>query len=172
MTVTRQCFFRGDALQRKLENTVRSRHPRNLQLQFDSHIHDWLNVFKPLWRIYFKLATVKLWVIGQAIFWILFILHFFLFAYWLLLIIAPPALISLTLSCHLSLIDHRFWQVFKATSCIGTELLYVGSSWSSYLCSSMWRDPQEYIIYKFVLISPAVPRMSGSSNLDSFRDGC
>ena len=28
-------------------------------------------------------------------------------------------------------IDHCFWQVFKTTSCIDTELLYVGSSWSS-----------------------------------------
>ena len=34
-------------------------------------------------------------------------------------------------------IAHRSWLVFKATSCIGTELLYIGSGWSSYLCSSM-----------------------------------
>ena len=27
----------------------------------------------------------------------------------------------------------------EATSRIGTELLYVGSSWTSYLCSAMWR---------------------------------
>ena len=38
-------------------------------------------------------------------------------------------------------IVHYFWQVFKATSCIGTELLYVGSSWLSCLSSSMWRGP-------------------------------
>ena len=38
-------------------------------------------------------------------------------------------------------IVHCFWQVFKATSCISIELLYVGSSWSSSLCSSMWRGP-------------------------------
>ena len=31
--------------------------------------------------------------------------------------------------------------------------------------------PQEYIAYESVLISPAVSRMSGSSNFDSFRDG-
>ena len=34
-------------------------------------------------------------------------------------------------------IVHRFRYVFKATSCIGTELLYVGPCWSSCLCSSM-----------------------------------
>ena len=68
-------------------------------------------------------------------------------------------------------IVHCFRQVFNATSCIGTELLYVGSSWSSCICSSMWRGPQEYITYEFVLTSPAVSRMSGYSNFDSFRDG-
>ena len=36
-------------------------------------------------------------------------------------------------------IVHSFWQVFWATSHIGTELLYVGLSWSSCLCSSMWK---------------------------------
>ena len=35
----------------------------------------------------------------------------------------------------------------------------------------MWRDPQEYIAYEFVLTSSAVSRMSDSSNFDSFRDG-
>ena len=34
-------------------------------------------------------------------------------------------------------IVHCSQQVLKATSCIGTELLYVGSSWSSCICSSM-----------------------------------
>ena len=41
-------------------------------------------------------------------------------------------------------IVHCFWQVFWSTSHISTELLYVGSSWSSCLCSSMWRGPQGY----------------------------
>ena len=68
-------------------------------------------------------------------------------------------------------IIHHFWYVFKATSCISTELLYVGSSWSSWLCSSMWGGPQEYVTYEFNSTSPAVSHMSGSSNLDSFRDG-
>ena len=36
--------------------------------------------------------------------------------------------------------------VFKATSCIGTELLYAGSSWSSWLCSSRWRGPPENVV--------------------------
>ena len=33
---------------------------------------------------------------------------------------------------------HRSRQVFQATSCTGTEMLWISSSWSSYLCSSMW----------------------------------
>ena len=65
-------------------------------------------------------------------------------------------------------IVHRSREVFQAITCIGTELLDVGSSWSSCLCSSMWRGPLEYIAYEFVLTSPAVTRMSGSSKLDSF----
>ena len=68
-------------------------------------------------------------------------------------------------------IVHCFRQVFRTTPRIGTEPLYVGSSWSSCLCSSMWRGPQEYITYELVLTSPAVSRMSGSSNFDSFRYG-
>ena len=51
---------------------------------------------------------------------------------------------------------------------ISTELLYVGSSWMSWLCLSMWRGPQEYIDYEFVPISPIMSRVSGSSNFDSF----
>ena len=43
-----------------------------------------------------------------------------------------------TLSQPVSIV-HRSREVFKATSCIGTEQLYIGSSWSSCLCSSMWR---------------------------------
>ena len=58
-----------------------------------------------------------------------------------------------------------------ATSCIGTELLYIGSIWSSCLSSFMWWGPQEYVNYRFALTSPAVSRMSGSSNLDTFCDG-
>ena len=74
------------------------------------------------------------------------------------------------LSWSVSII-HRSRYVFKATSCIGTELLYIGSSWSSCICSSMWKGPLEDITYEFVLTSPAVSRMSGSFNLDSFRNG-
>ena len=61
-------------------------------------------------------------------------------------------------------IVHCFRLVFRATSHIGTEL-YAGSSWASCLCSSMCRGPPEYIT------SPAVSRMSDSSNFDNFRDG-
>ena len=68
-------------------------------------------------------------------------------------------------------IVHCFQKVFRATSHISTELLYVGSRWLSCLCSSMWWGPQEYIIYEFILTSPAVSCMSGSSNFDRFRDG-
>ena len=42
-------------------------------------------------------------------------------------------------------IVHCFRQVFRTTSRIGTDLLYVGSSWSYCLCSSMWKGPQEYV---------------------------
>ena len=68
-------------------------------------------------------------------------------------------------------IVHLFRQVLKFTSRIGRDLLYVGSSWSSCLCSSMWRGPQEYVTYEFVPTSPAVSCMSGSLNMDCFCDG-
>ena len=68
-------------------------------------------------------------------------------------------------------INHCFPQVFKAISSIGTKLLYVGSSLSSWLCSSMWRGPPEYVTHELTLTSLAVSRMSRSSNFDSFRDG-
>ena len=67
-------------------------------------------------------------------------------------------------------IVHCFRQIFRAISRIGTELLYISSSWSSRFCSAMWSGPQEYITYELVSTSPAVSRMSGSSNFDSFRD--
>ena len=35
----------------------------------------------------------------------------------------------------------------------------------------MWRGSQEYVAYEFVPTSPAVYRMSGLFNLDSFPDG-
>ena len=68
-------------------------------------------------------------------------------------------------------IVHWSRKVFQAASCIGTELLYIGSCWKPNLCSSMWRGPQELIAYEFILIFAAVFRMSGSSILDSVRDG-
>ena len=57
-------------------------------------------------------------------------------------------------------IVHCFQQVFRVTSCIGTELLYVGSSLSPGLYSSMWRCPQEYIPCELVLTFPtSVPHV-------------
>ena len=91
--------------------------------------------------------------------------------------------ISSSSSCHaastdipdplspLLLIIHHFWQVFRATSHILTQLLYVCSSWSSCFCLAICGGPQEYITDEFVLASPVVSCVSGSSNLDSFRDG-
>ena len=77
-----------------------------------------------------------------------------------------PDSLSLSLSLSRSLLPAGL----QVTSRIGTELLYVGSSWSFYLCSSMWRAPQGYITYELVPTSPAVSCMSGSSNFDSFSD--
>ena len=68
--------------------------------------------------------------------------------------------ISDPLSPHLPIV-HCFLQVLKSTSLIGTELLYVGSSETSCLCT-----------YELVPTSAAVSRMSASSNFDSFRDRC
>ena len=85
--------------------------------------------------------------------------------------VAPSTRIYDTLSHHPFSIVHRSRKLLKATSCIGTELLYVGSCWLSYLCSSMWIGQQEYVTYEFVPTSPAMSCMSASSNLDSFRDG-
>ena len=65
----------------------------------------------------------------------------------------------------------RFRQVLSVASCIYTELLYVCSSWSLCLCSSMCRGPQEFITNELVPTPPAVSRMSSSSNFDSFHDG-
>ena len=67
-------------------------------------------------------------------------------------------------------IVHHFRQVLRFTHRILTELLYVGSSWSPWFCSVMRTGPSEYITYELVPTSPAVSCMSGSSNLDSFRD--
>ena len=68
-------------------------------------------------------------------------------------------------------IIHCFRQVFRATPRICTKLLYVGSSWSHCLCSSMWRGPQEYITFELVPTTPAVSCMSGSPSFDNFCDG-
>ena len=81
---------------------------------------------------------------------------------------APTARISMTHSPHSSL-----WSIAsdRSISCIGTELLYIGSYWSFKLSLSMWWGSQEYVAYGFVFTSPAVSHMSSLSNFDSFRDG-
>ena len=48
-------------------------------------------------------------------------------------------------------IVHRFWQVLRATSRIVTELLYVGSSWSSCFCS-----PYEWVHRSTSLMSSSL----------------
>ena len=68
-----------------------------------------------------------------------------------------PARISLNPLLPPVSIVHHSREVFEATTCLGTELLYIGSSWSSCLSSSMWRVPQEYVTNVFVLTSPALP---------------
>ena len=78
----------------------------------------------------------------------------------------PPARIFLSLFP----IIHHFWLVLRATSRIFTEHLYFGSSWSSGFYSAIWAGLLEYITYELVPASPAVSRMSGLSNFDSFRD--
>ena len=45
-----------------------------------------------------------------------------------------------TLSLLLPIV-YRLWQVFRVTSCILTELLYVCSSWSSCFCSAICGGP-------------------------------
>ena len=67
-----------------------------------------------------------------------------------------------SLSSPVSIV-HRTREVFQATSCIGTELLYIGSSWSSNLCLSVWRNLQENVTYEIILTSRIVSCMSGSS---------
>ena len=64
-------------------------------------------------------------------------------------------------------IAHCLRQVFRATPHIDTELQYVGSNWSSCLCSSTLSSPQKYMTYELVPISPAMSCMSGSSNFDN-----
>ena len=78
------------------------------------------------------------------------------------------AQIFLTLSLHSSLSSITSCRSFRDTSCISTELLSIGFGWSPQTCSSVWRCPQEYIAYEFVLTSPAVSCIFWSSYLDVF----
>ena len=67
--------------------------------------------------------------------------------------IALPARISLTF------VRHPFYRPSLSGRLQGyilyqQELLFIGSNWSSFLCSSMWRGPQVYVVYEFVPTSP------------------
>ena len=84
--------------------------------------------------------------------------------------VVPLARKSPALSLLLPIV-HRLRQVFRTISSILTELLYVCSSWSLCFCSAICEGPLEYITYKLIPASPAVSCMSGSFNLNSFRDG-
>ena len=67
-------------------------------------------------------------------------------------------------------IVHRLRQVFWTTSRILTQLLNVYSCQLSCFCMAMCGGPEKYITYEFITASLAVSCMSGSSNLNSFRD--
>ena len=67
-------------------------------------------------------------------------------------------------------IVHRFRRSSRLHPVIGTELLYIAGRLT--FARPYERDPPEYITHEFVLTSPAVSRMPGSSKMDSFRDGC
>ena len=64
-------------------------------------------------------------------------------------------------------IVHGFRQALQTPSYVCTELLSIGSSLSSNTCSSMWWRPLENTVYKCVLTSPIMSRIS---YLDGFRD--
>ena len=79
------------------------------------------------------------------------------------------ASIPLTISGYHSQLSIAPGRSFQATSCIGMELLYIGSSCLSNNCSSMLGDPT-IVNNEFVLTSPAVSCMSSSSNFGGFRN--
>ena len=57
-----------------------------------------------------------------------------------------------SLSYHLSLIVHHFWQVFLTTSSVYTELIYVSPCWSAITSVSIRRSPLENIPYGLSLL--------------------
>ena len=65
-----------------------------------------------------------------------------------------PVRTSLTLSRHSSL---SFWKVLRATSCILTELLYVGPSWSSCFCSAIWGSHRRTSVMSLSLLLQPCP---------------
>ena len=77
------------------------------------------------------------------------------------------ARISLTLSRHSSL---SFIALGRSSGQHPVSSHRCCSCWSSCFCTAICGCPSEYISYEFVSASPAVSCMSGSSNLNSFRD--
>ena len=75
-------------------------------------------------------------------------------------LLSPPSLSSIAPGR-----SSRLYPVSAQSCCI--EVLADRPAFAR-LCEG---GPQKYIAYEFVLISPALSRMSGSSNLDSFCDG-
>ena len=84
--------------------------------------------------------------------------------------IVLAARISLTLSRHSSL---SFIALGRSSGLHPVSShscwMYV-SCWSSYFCAAVCGDPKEYISYEFISASPAMSSMSGSPNLNRFRD--
>ena len=78
--------------------------------------------------------------------------------------VVPLARISLTLSRHSSL---SFIASVRSSGLHPVS----SQSWSSWFCSAIWWGQWENITYELVPGSPAMSRMSGSSNFDSFRNG-
>ena len=81
----------------------------------------------------------------------------------------PSAQISLTLSLPISpssIAPSRFSRLHP----VSAQFRFWLSCRSSCLCSSIWRGPQEYVIYEVIPTSQVVSRIFGSSNLDSFRE--
>ena len=78
----------------------------------------------------------------------------------------PRARISLTLSRHFSL----SFIASSRSSGLHSCCMYVRAGRPAFARPYVG-GPQEYIPYELVSASPAVSYISGSSNLDSFRDG-
>ena len=84
-----------------------------------------------------------------------------------------PDSLSLSLSLSLSSVPiiYCFRQVFQATACVCTGLMYICSCWSANTSTSICSDTKKIVTNKFVLASLEMTCKSWSSNLDGSRDG-